>query len=154
MHFGRNGPRLTQLVECLTVVGKHASLADIRMSPVQVRERGPISMQITVMVFEFISSLLHILYFSLLSLYLIAAIPRRRNLHSIESPLCGKIQFKLLQSSQENCVGSSGSATIISKFKFSVDVFLNFFFLNFCPKCVFQLVWSEWPSNSFWLRCQ
>ena len=42
MHFGRNGPRLTQLVECLTVVGKHASLADIRMSPVQVRERGPI----------------------------------------------------------------------------------------------------------------
>ena len=41
MHFGRNGPRLTQLVECLTVVGKHASLADIRMSPVQVRERGP-----------------------------------------------------------------------------------------------------------------
>ena len=88
MHFGRNGPRLTQLVECLTVVGKHASLADIRMSPVQVRERGPISIQITVMVFEFISSLLHILYFSLLSLYLIAAIPRRRNLHSIESPLC------------------------------------------------------------------
>ena len=43
MHFGRNGPRLTQLVECLTVVGKHASLADIRMSPVQVRERGPIN---------------------------------------------------------------------------------------------------------------
>ena len=43
MHFGRNRPRLTQLVECLTVVGKYASLADIRMSPVQVRERGPIN---------------------------------------------------------------------------------------------------------------
>ena len=36
-------PRLAQLVEHLTVVGKYADVcaADIRESPVQVRERGP-----------------------------------------------------------------------------------------------------------------
>ena len=37
-------PRLAQLVEHLTVVVKKHVSADIRVSPVQVRERGPIAL--------------------------------------------------------------------------------------------------------------
>ena len=36
-------PHLAQLVEHLTVVGKNNVSADIRVSPVQVREWGPIT---------------------------------------------------------------------------------------------------------------
>ena len=44
-------PHLAQLVEHLTVVGKNNVSADIRVSPVQVREWGPTSL-----IIEFLNS--------------------------------------------------------------------------------------------------
>ena len=51
-------PRLAQLVEHLTVVVKKHVSADIRVSPVQVRERGPILGMVRVVDFSslFLSS--------------------------------------------------------------------------------------------------